>query len=439
MPSHSYESRSRHSHDVDRHHDHRSTTHKHHSHKERSKSRTHHEDKPKNTLRETFSLAVRTLVNDPKERIAATGELKSATELLISNLPDNITPNQLQTAVNLLMANLKLTTAPGHPCTNTWISSDGKSASIEFRTVKETNNALALDGLNIFNRNVSVTRPKTYNGPETEAPQVDPELLLELVTGADAMHQYKTLKSMGENMLLGKNDKKMNIQMNTMKISPTVPNEEELKLSYDIEKCILIQNIPRELEEFEIRNICDPFGEIKNLFLLKKDGEFQGEAVVEYESALWHDIAMEGLEGLPMDSPTNSILLHVSKPSPKWPAFPIPVSTISKPSPVLRVGNILSIEDIEEEEDYEDLKEDLNTEFGKLGTILSMEIPRPKNGQKICDGLGYVFLQYSSLQESSQATRELRTKTFNGQQLHVEYYPEDLYIQKNYGPAGELI
>ena len=55
-----------------------------------------------------------------------------------------------------------------------------------------------------------------------------------------------------------------------------------VEVAYNLENCILLKNIPTPYEEFEIYNICEPFGDVKGLYLLKVRGEFQGEAVVEY-------------------------------------------------------------------------------------------------------------------------------------------------------------
>ena len=55
------------------------------------------------------------------------------------------------------------------------------------------------------------------------------------------------------------------------------------------------------------------------------------------------------------------------------------------PSPVLRMGNIISLEDIEEDEDYEALMEDLREGCAKVGTVVAMKVPRMKvkeNGEK---------------------------------------------------------
>ena len=104
------------------------------------------------------------------------------------------------------------------------------------------------------------------------------------------------------------------------------------------------------------------------------------------------------------------------------------------PSPVLRMGNIISLEDIEEDEDYEALMEDLREGCAKVGTVVAMKVPRMKvkeNGEKDAEvpGLGYAFVQYSSVLEAAQAAKNLRLKTFNGKQVQVDYYPLSMCLK----------
>lgn len=104
------------------------------------------------------------------------------------------------------------------------------------------------------------------------------------------------------------------------------------------------------------------------------------------------------------------------------------------PSPVLRMGNIISLEDIEEDEDYQALIEDLREGCATVGTVLALKVPRMKikeNGEKDAEvpGLGYAFVQYSSVLEAAQAAKNLRLKTFNGKQVQVDYYPLSMFVK----------
>lgn len=49
------------------------------------------------------------------------------------------------------MTSFKLTTGPGNPCTDCRMESNGSIAIVSFRTPTEATNAMALDGLTVFN------------------------------------------------------------------------------------------------------------------------------------------------------------------------------------------------------------------------------------------------------------------------------------------------
>lgn len=129
------------------------------------------------------------------------------------------------------------------------------------------------------------------------------------------------------------------------------------------------------------------------------------------------------------------------------------------PSPVLRLFNIISLEDLEEDEDYEALLEDLREGCEKFGTVVNLHVPRvqvgvwalsdaQQDGSEV-PGLGYAFVQYSSVLEAAKAAKLLRLKTFNGKQVQLDYYPLSLFSRgvlffvgrdlQDYGDVGELI
>ena len=45
-------------------------------------------------------------------------------------------------------------------------------------------------------------------------------------------------------------------------------------------------------------------------------------------------------------------------------------------------------------------------------------------------GLGYAFIQYTTVLEAAAAARALRLKTFNEKQVQVDYYPLALYLKQ---------
>ena len=56
------------------------------------------------------------------------------------------------------------------------------------------------------------------------------------------------------------------------------------------------------------------------------------------------------------------------------------------------------------DEEYEDLKEDIQEECSKFGVILSMKIPRPMMSLMV-PGLGKVYIEYTSIDEAKEAKK----------------------------------
>jgi splicing factor U2AF subunit len=67
----------------------------------------------------------------------------------------------------------------GSPVLNVYINHEKRFSFVEFRTVEETSNAMALDGILFEGSNVRVRRPNDYNpafaatlGPSTPSPDL---------------------------------------------------------------------------------------------------------------------------------------------------------------------------------------------------------------------------------------------------------------------------
>lgn len=70
---------------------------------------------------------------------------KSHRELYVGNLPPGSTGPQVQQVLGNAMVSMKLTTQPGNPIINSWMSADGTYCFVEFRSIEETNNGLTLN------------------------------------------------------------------------------------------------------------------------------------------------------------------------------------------------------------------------------------------------------------------------------------------------------
>ena len=93
---------------------------------------------------------------------------RKARRLHVSNLPPGLNKEALKELFNTTMAAAKLA-LDEQPCVNdVQMAGDSKFAFIEFRSVSEATNAMALDGMQLLERPLRVSRPNDYMAPPAE-------------------------------------------------------------------------------------------------------------------------------------------------------------------------------------------------------------------------------------------------------------------------------
>ena len=107
------------------------------------------------------------------------------------------------------------------------------------------------------------------------------------------------------------------------------------------------------------------------------------------------------------------------------PAYSAPAPT-TPPSNIVELTNMLSEEDLQSDQDYEEIMEDTKEECGQFGALKSVIIPR--------DGAGLtkIFLEYVSMDDAAKAIQGLAGRTFDGKAVQATYFPEDKFIAKDY-------
>jgi len=112
-----------------------------------------------------------------------------------------------------------------------------------------------------------------------------------------------------------------------------------------------------------------------------------------------------------------------------------PITTTAKifpPSRILVLKNMVQVEELEIDEEYEEIQEDVKEECEKSGKVLSMKIPRPIKGKTDIPGLGKIFLEYSTIDEAKNARKELHGRIFADNTVEVSYYDEALYANNDF-------
>lgn len=97
------------------------------------------------------------------------------------------------------------------------------------------------------------------------------------------------------------------------------------------------------------------------------------------------------------------------------------------PSRVVELKNMLSPQDLENPEEYNEILEDTREECAQFGQLVSVMIPRA--GEV---GATKIFLEYTSSTDAQKAIDGLRGRTFDGRKVAAEYFDEAKFAKKDY-------
>ncbi|RLN15263.1 hypothetical protein BBO99_00003946 [Phytophthora kernoviae] len=357
--------------------------------------------------------------------MAAAVAQKPARELYVGNLPPNVTGPQLQEFLGTIIQQVGLTTQPGNPIMNTWISTDGHFAFCEMRTVEECNLALLLNQLSLLGQPLKFGRPRSFMGPPQPMPQISARTQTALAnlgcTPNPAWFAQSAIPSIGtESTALSADPSALlgAALAGTALVGPstTQPGDNHNRL--------VMMNIPVVLTEDQVKELVQPFGVLKKFSLVKDEttGASMGNALFEYEDESVTDTAVEGLNGLDI----GGILLSVLR-QPSSGALPSVASSLEEQtSAILKMENMVSVDELRDDEEYADLTEDVEEECKRFGNVTSMEIPRPKDGEEV-PGLGCIYVRFENEEDAVSALKALSGRKFGGNIVKVTYFAVDKF------------
>ncbi|OQS02136.1 splicing factor U2af large subunit [Thraustotheca clavata] len=339
--------------------------------------------------------------------------LKPMRELYVGNLPPNVTGSQLQEFLGTIIqqVGLSLPGQPGNPILSAWISTDNQFAFLEMRTVEECNLALLLNQLNMLGRQLKFGRPRSFVGPAQPMPNISSRTQTALVNlgctpnpmwfagGAAACG----LAAAG---LLAPNS-------GFTDIGQLPPDNTSNRL--------LMANIPTALQENQVAQLLEPFGEVSRFLLVKdSEGNSTGSALFEYKDEAVTQVALDGLNGL--DIAGSNLIVQRAPPQGVIPEYNPNAPHERAPTEVIELGNMVQESELEDEETFNELKEDIEEECSKYGSIVSLVIPRPQDG---IPGVGKVFIRFENIAGAVTALKALKGRKFGGNVVAVSYIDVD--------------
>ncbi|KAF9611478.1 hypothetical protein IFM89_032448 [Coptis chinensis] len=307
------------------------------------------------------------------------------------------------------------TAGPGDAVVNVYINHEKKFAFVEMRSVEEASNAMALDGIIFEGAPVKVRRPSDYNPSLAAA--------------------------------LGPSQPNPNLNLGAVGLTPGSAG------GLEGPDRIFVGGLPYYFTESQIRELLESFGPLRGFDLVKdrETGNSKGYAFCVYQDLSVTDIACAALNGIKMGDKTltvrranqgtvqpkpeqESVLLQaqqqVALQRLVFQAGALQAGPL--PTKVVCLTQMVNVDELKVDEEYDDIMEDVRTEGEKYGDLVSVIIPRPGPNGELSPGVGKVFLEYSDTDGAAKARQGLNGRKFDGNVVVAVYYPEDKFSEGDY-------
>ncbi|XP_021295775.1 splicing factor U2af large subunit B-like isoform X4 [Herrania umbratica] len=336
---------------------------------------------------------------------------RHARRVYVGGLPPTANEQSVATFFSHVMAAIAGNTAgPGDAVVNVYINHEKKFAFVEMRSVEEASNAMALDGIIFEGAPVKVRRPSDYN-PSLAA-------------------------------TLGPSQPNPSLNLAAVGLTPGSAG------GLEGPDRVFVGGLPYYFTEAQIRELLESFGPLRGFDLVKdrETGNSKGYAFCVYQDLSVTDIACAALNGIKMGDKTltvrranqgatqpkpeqDSILQHAQQ---QIALQRLILQPQGVPTKVVCLTQALNVDDLRDDEEYEDIVEDMRQEGGKYGALVNVVIPRPNPSGEAAPGVGKVFLEYSDVEGSKKAQGAMNGRKFGGNQVIAVFYPENKFAEGEY-------
>jgi splicing factor U2AF subunit len=197
-----------------------------------------------------------------------------------------------------------------------------------------------------------------------------------------------------------------------------------------------------------VKELLTSFGPLKAFNLVKDavTAVSRGYAFCEYLDPLITDPAIQGLNGMQLADKKLIVQLAslgaktsqitVTNQAPNAPVtLQVPGLNFSSgatpTTEVLCLLNMVSEEELVDDDEYEEILEDVKDECNKYGMVKSIEIPRPIPQVEV-PGLGKIFVEFTSKSECQKAQQSLTGRKFANRVVVTSYYDPDKYHRRQF-------
>ncbi|MCO5607790.1 hypothetical protein L7F22_061991 [Adiantum nelumboides] len=354
---------------------------------------------------------------------------RHARRIYVGGLPPLANEQTIATFFSQVMAAIGGNTAgPGDAVVNVYINHEKKFAFVEMRSVEEASNAMALNGIMFEGMPVRVRRPTDYN----------PTLAATL--GPSQPSPHLNLAAVG--------------------LTPGCSS------GADGPDKLFVGGVPYYLTETQIKELLESFGPLRGFDLVKdwETGNSKGYAFCVYQDPAVTDVVCAALNGLKMGDKTLTVRRASAGSEPRpdqpdifqqaqqqiaiqklalqavgasamglggfMPGYSVGQTAnlpVEVPTKVVSLNQLVSVDDLRDDQEYSDIYDDIKEECSKFGTVTKLIIPRPQTTGAEVAGLGKAFVEYSDTEGARKAKASLHQRKFDGNSVIATYYPEDKF------------
>ncbi|KAI0382056.1 hypothetical protein F5Y04DRAFT_57052 [Hypomontagnella monticulosa] len=332
------------------------------------------------------------------------GNSRQSKRLIAYNIPPGSTEESVMGFFNLQLNGLNVIESTD-PCVLCQISKDQSFALLEFRHSSEATVALAFDG-------ISMEPDDNTNGA---------------ANGGEHGLRIQRPKDYIVPAIVEDTPYKPGVVSNTVIDTPN-------KIS--------IANLPPYLTEDQVMELLAAFGELKAFALVKDTGteESRGVAFCEFVDPAATDIAIQGLNGMLIGEKNLKVrkasigITQVAGVEMGVNAMSMLAGTTASDSEetrVLQLLNMVTPEELMDNDDYQEICEDVQEECSKFGQVIDLKVPRPTGGSRQSAGVGKIYVKFDTTESAKKALQALAGRKFADRTVVTTYFPEvSLYMSR---------
>lgn len=329
-------------------------------------------------------------------------------EIYIGNIPQNAEVSKLLEFINEALIAVNGTSMPGPPCQKGWISADGHYAFVEMRTMEEASNCIQLSGINYYGFSLRINRPKTYNpevlteAPSPTIPTLDPSLLALGIAGLKGASEQIAAAA---DLLATERAKMMTDRL----CIENVTNEEAIKKELEAAGTLKYYQYINQPSGF---SLC--LFEYEHIEMQKSALKELERCNIKIKNAV--DVIARG--AIPEDFVRSQIKQY-------------PIMQAQVPTRALMLANLVAKEDLEDDEEYYDIIDDVRVECEEYGHVVRLELPRVPKGLTIeevrhidCSAVGCAFVLFADIDGASKARKAIDGRKFGHRTVECHFFSE---------------